>query len=119
MPFFRQEAPSPGRYRIRDIGLKYVHSSGVSAGVSQAFLWERFKTANWQDALTVPAEGRADQKIWLTDARIGYEFPHKKEALNFEMRNIFDNRFNWVTDFFVFNGRAPAREFVLTLSLNF
>ena len=101
------------------VGLKYVHSSGISAGVSEAFLWERFKTTNWQDALTVPAEGRADQKIWLTDARIGYEFPRKKGALNFEMRNIFDNRFNWVTDFFVFKGRAPAREFVLTLSLNF
>ena len=100
-------------------GLRYVHSSGVSAGLTEAWRWERFKTGGWQNSQTWPVEGRQDQQIWLTDARIGYEFPRKKGMLTFEMRNIFDNRFNWVTDYFVFKGRAPAREMILSLSLNF
>ena len=60
-----------------------------------------------------------DETIWLTDAKIGYEFPKKKGSINLECRNIFNQHFNWVTDYFVFNGRVPTRETLLTLSFNF
>ena len=69
---------------------------------------ERFNVAN-----------RVDENIWLTDARIGYEFPRKRGSLSLEMRNVFNQHFNWVTDYFVSAGRAPSRETILTLSVNF
>ena len=88
--------------------LKYVHHSGFSTAVSQAYRHERFKSVD-----------RPDEGIWITDAKLGYEFPHKWGAVSFEVRNIFNHHFDWTTDYFVLTGRAPARETVFTLSLNF
>lgn len=89
-------------------GLKYVHVLGITAGLSETWRHSRFTSVV-----------RDDEEIWFTDAKIGYEFPGKKGSLTLECRNMFDRRFNWVTDYFVFSGRAPARETILTLSVNF
>lgn len=89
-------------------GLKYVHPLGFSANLSETFRHSRFESS-----------GRDDENIWITDAGLGYELPGKKGSINLECRNIFDQHFNWVTDYFAANGRAPARETVLSLTLNF
>ncbi len=89
-------------------GLKYVHALGFSAGLSETYRHSRFE-----------AIFRDDEDIWLTDVKIGYEFPGKKGSVSLECRNLFDQRFNWITDYFVFAGRAPSRETILTLSVNF
>jgi hypothetical protein len=93
---------------LASIALQYVHPSGFSSSITQSYRHERFKVAQ-----------RPDERIWLTDARIGYEFPGKRGSLSLEMRNIFNQHFNWVTDYFVFSGRAPSREILMTLSVNF
>jgi outer membrane receptor protein involved in Fe transport len=89
-------------------GLKYVHALGFSAALSETYRHSRFQSIS-----------RNDENIWFTDARIGYEFPKKRGSINLECRNIFNQHFNWVTDYFVFNGRVPTRETLLTLSFNF
>jgi len=93
---------------LAGIGLRYLHTSGFSFSVLESYRHERFKVAN-----------RVDENIWLTDARIGYEFPRKRGSLSLEMRNVFNQHFNWVTDYFVSAGRASSRETILTLSVNF
>lgn len=89
-------------------GLSYLHPSGLFASVSEIYRHEDLK-----------APDRHDEDIWLTDGQLGYIFPGRRGSASIAVRNIFDRRFNWVTDLFVFKGRAPAREFVGTVSLNF
>ncbi len=89
-------------------GLRYIHKLGFSAGLSEIYRHSRFESV-----------GRDDEDIWITDAKVGYEFPKKRGSLTLECRNIFDQRFNWVTDYFVFNGRVPARETILSLAFHF
>ena len=89
-------------------GLKYVHALGFSVALSETYRHSRFQSIS-----------RNDENIWLTDAKIGYEFPKKRGSINLECRNIFNQRFNWVTDYFVFNGRVPTRETILALTFNF
>lgn len=89
-------------------GLKYVHALGFSAALSETYRHSRFQSTS-----------RNDEDIWFTDARISYEFPRKRGSISLECRNIFNQHFNWVTDYFVFNGRVPTRETLLTLTFNF
>ena len=93
--------------QLASAGLRYVHHTGISAGLTQG--WRR---------IHLSAQNRDDENIWITDARLGYEFPRKKAAVTLEMRNIFNHRFNWVTDYFSSWGRWPSREVVLTLTVN-
>lgn len=57
------------------------------------------------------------EDILLTDLRLGYDFPGKRGALQIQVNNLFDERFNWLTDTFVTEGRVPAREASVTLNL--
>jgi len=89
-------------------GIKHVRKNGIFAGIFETF---RF--------LDLKAPNRNNELIWITDAQAGYEFPRKRGSVSIEARNIFNNRFNWVTDNFIFSGRNPARELLLKLSMNF
>jgi len=89
-------------------GLKYVHALGFSVSLSETYRHSRFQSIS-----------RDDEEIWLTDAKIGYEFPQKRGGITLECHNLFNQRFNWITDYFIFNGRVPTRETLLTLSFNF
>jgi outer membrane receptor protein involved in Fe transport len=62
---------------------------------------------------------RSDDTIFIADASVAYEFPGKRGSVALVARNLFDRRFDWVTDQFIFSGRVPAREIAVTLSLNF
>jgi tetratricopeptide (TPR) repeat protein len=89
------------------VGLNYVHPCGLFGGMAQTYRHEDLKVH------------RADEDIWLTDARIGYIFPGRRGSVDFTVANIFDERFNWIRDLFVFRGRAPARQFLGTVTINF
>ncbi len=93
--------------QLAGAGLRYVHSTGISAGLTQG--WRR---------IHLSSRDRDDENIWITDARLGYEFPRKKAAVALEIRNIFNHRFDWVTDYFSSWGRWPSREVLMTLTLN-
>ncbi|WP_027359071.1 tetratricopeptide repeat protein [Desulforegula conservatrix] len=88
--------------------LSGVHDSGVFGSVAQTFRYEDRKFA-----------GLEDEEIWLTDAEIGVELKDKKGVIRFQVLNIFDNHFDWITDLYVSAGRVPTTEFLLTTSLNF
>lgn len=89
-------------------GLAYVHASGVRARVTETFRREDFD-----------APAQEDEDIWLTDVGTGYEFPGKRASIDLTVLNLFDEQFNWVTDTFVFSGRTPSREILLTGSVVF
>ena len=60
-----------------------------------------------------------DEKIWVTDASVGYRFPDKRGRITLAVNNIFNRHFNWITDDVIYTGRIPEREILLTLSLVF
>jgi len=101
--------PSADRWDHQaSLGLSWVDPSGFSARLRQTFRHQDLKS-----------EGRPDESIWLTDARIAYELPGKRGKISLEARNIFDQKFNWMTDYFVTTGRVPGQELLLTVSLTF
>lgn len=89
------------------LGLRYVDPKGVFMGIGQTLRFIDFDAS------------REDELIPITDLEIGYELPLKRGLLALQVRNLFDERFNWVTDRFVFIGRAPAREIVASIAINF
>ncbi len=93
---------------LAGVQLRFVHHSGFSAGVAQTYRYADF------DSETMENEG-----MWITDLGMSYEFPGKKGLLDLQVRNVFNNRFNWVEDVFTFQGRAPAREIAGSLSIYF
>ena len=90
------------------VGLKYLHPSGFSCGVAQTYRHDYMKTS-----------GISNDDIWITDASIGYELPNKRGLLKLEVKNLFNNHFNWVTDYYTQTGRTPERQIIGSVSINF
>ncbi len=89
-------------------GARYLHPSGFSLFAAQIFKRQNFKEP-----------GRKNETIWVTDCGIGYELPGKRGLVSLAVGNVFNHRFDWVEDGFVFSGRAPARQIVFTTSFYF
>ena len=89
------------------LSLSYVRSNGFSARVRQG--WRRLDLDNRPSNESIP----------LTDLELGYQFPGKWGSVRLEARNLFNERFNWVTDRFTLQGRNPEREVFGTVSLNY
>jgi len=104
-----EQLPEADRREHRaGLALTFVHPSGFSA---QAVEIVRH--------LLPKSEERENETIWLTDLKFGYELPGKWGTIGLQVYNLFDQHFNWITDQFVFQGRAPERQIILSLSLNF
>jgi tetratricopeptide (TPR) repeat protein len=93
--------------QLFSLDLRHVRASGLSMGLSQTFRVIDFDN------------DRDREEIAITDADVIYELPAKRGELKLEIRNLFDEEFNWVTDNFVFTGRSPAREILFTYTGNF
>lgn len=89
------------------IGLRHQNANGISAGLIQTYRAIKFDNA------------REDEDIPITDFNVQYEFADKAGTVGFFINNIFDEQFNWVVDPYVFVGRNPAREFLVSATLNF
>ena len=50
---------------------------------------------------------------------MGYEYTGKVGFAGIAIRNIFDERFNWVTGTGNIIGREPSREILARITLNF
>ncbi|MEO5331394.1 MAG: tetratricopeptide repeat protein [Magnetococcus sp. YQC-5] len=92
---------------LAEMALKWVDSHGWSAKAKETYRFLDF------------VSNRAHETIWVTDLEAAYEFPKKWGSLQLKIDNLFDERFNWVTDAFVSQGRDPAREVFLTLNVSF
>ena len=88
-------------------GLRYVRPDGFIAGIAQTY--------RYIDNDNI----RSNDSAAITDLELAYQFPGRRGIASLEVLNLFDNQFNWVTDRFVLEGRAPARQVLFTLSLNF
>ena len=89
-------------------GLKYLHQSGFSCGINQIYRHDYLKT-----------KGMSNENIWLTDVGLGYELPGKRGILRLDIKNLFNNHFNWTTDYYTLTGRNPEREIIGSVSINF
>ncbi len=88
------------------LALNYIAPGGMFAGVTQT--WRR-----------IDFDGaREDEDILITDVNLGYQLPQRRGVVALQIRNLFDNEFNWVTDRFIALGRAPAREVLATVRIN-
>ncbi|MEO5340642.1 MAG: TonB-dependent receptor [Magnetococcus sp. MYC-9] len=88
---------------LATVGVQWLDRSGWSAKARESYRRLEFVAP------------RADENIWLTDLELGYEWPNKRGSLRLTLNNAFNESFNWVTDPFIFQGRDPARELLLTV----
>lgn len=89
------------------IGLRHQNANGISAGLIQTYRTIKFDNT------------REDENIPITDFNVQYMFADRAGSVGFFINNIFDEQFNWVVDPYVFVGRNPAREFLVSATLNF
>jgi tetratricopeptide (TPR) repeat protein len=103
-----QSLPDYNRHDYEfNIGLNFVKSNGWSGELKQTFRYVDFKNS------------RNDEHIPITDLKVEYEFAKKTGQLELEFNNIFNERYNWVTDPFSITGRIPEREVFGKVTFNF
>ena len=94
------------------VDLNYVAPGGFFANARQTYR-----------SIDSEAADRPNENFWITDLKLGFEFPEKRGRLQFEVRNLFDQQFNWVTDPFAITSAlptpVPAREFWVSFSYDF
>lgn len=92
------------------LGFTVRSPGGAFAGLRQSYR-----------AIDSRAAGRPDEDIWLTDLQAGYRFAAGAGEAKLELRNVFDRRFNWLSDPFAAGAHppAPARTLTATLRFNF
>ena len=61
----------------------------------------------------------SDESINVTNLLLSYEFAAKTQAVAFEVTNLTDEEFNWVTDNYTTIGIAPARMYKLNYRISF
>ncbi len=91
------------------VSLTCNHPSGVFGALSETFRRQDMKNHSVYD----------DETIWITDVSAGYNLPNKRGSITLAVNNLFDQHFNWIVDDFIFTGRVPEREILMTLSLIF
>ncbi|MDH5711198.1 MAG: FecR domain-containing protein [Gammaproteobacteria bacterium] len=89
------------------ISIRHQRANGVSMGIK-----DTYRNMNFED-------NRDSPYIRTLDLDIAYEFDNKAGKIALEVKNALDAEFNWVTDRFVLESRNPAREFLLTATVNF
>jgi outer membrane receptor protein involved in Fe transport len=103
-------SPQMGRREhLASIELRYQDPRGFFGGLGQIYRHIRSED-----------EDRPREDIFVTDLSVGYRFPGRRGTLALRVGNLFDEKYNWVTDpFDVSTGRTPRREIFATLSVNF
>ncbi|NTV15568.1 MAG: tetratricopeptide repeat protein [Desulfobulbaceae bacterium] len=97
----------PDRYdHLATLGLTWAHASGFATGLNQTYRHLDYRGAS-----------KANEEINLTDFWAEYKLKNKKAALLGRVNNVFDQHFNWPTDYYVTPGRLPVREYIVTLDL--
>ncbi|MBC8211908.1 MAG: hypothetical protein H8E21_12670 [Gammaproteobacteria bacterium] len=89
------------------IGLTHVYPNSLSVGAKHVVREMNFDGT------------REEGNINVTSLLVGYEFDNKKQQFEFEVSNLFDQKFNWVTDKFSTSGVAPERLFTARYRVSF
>jgi hypothetical protein len=89
------------------LGVSHMHTSGLVASIKQVHRNITFDS------------NRGDEAINVTNLSLSYDFSNKTQLVEFEVSNLFDEAFNWVTDEFTTSGIAPERLFTLKYTVSF
>ena len=89
------------------LGVSHMHTSGLVASIKQVHRNITFDS------------NRGDEAINVTNLSLSYDFSNKTQLVEFEVSNLFDQAFNWVTDEFTTSGIAPERLFTLKYTVSF
>ena len=103
-----QTVPSLNRHdSLFTIALRNQQPNGFSIGIKNSY------------RVIVFDNDRDDEHINILDIGIGYEIGDKDAIISLEVNNILNEEANWVVDPYVVTGRNPAREVLVTGTVNF
>jgi len=102
------------------VGVRYFHHSGLFAAVGVTYVYQQVERSE----LSSLAEGK--DNFFVTDAAVGWRIPNRRGIVSLEMRNLFDQRFDYQDDSFrEFSDEPstgpfiPGRTILGRLTLNF
>ena len=98
--------------------LNVVNSNGLSLGFQQIY---RHIDSKSNDILDSSQTQRPNEDIWVTNLKLNYEWPSKNQNIGLAIENLFDQRFNWVTDSFSLrsDNPIPQRRITAWFRMNF
>nr|WP_305891482.1 FecR domain-containing protein [Methylomonas sp. SURF-1] len=83
------------------LAVNFFHPSGVYTRFTGTYVNQQ--VANVANSLENPLSYRSEN-FWTFDTSVGYRFPKRFGTINFEVRNLFDNKFNYQS---TFDGSGP------------
>ncbi|WKJ88866.1 TonB-dependent receptor [Methylomonas montana] len=86
---------SVGTHQV-PLSINLFHPSGLFTRVSGTYVNQHVATVS--DFIANPLDHQSED-FWTFDTAIGYRFPKKLGTINFEVRNLFDNKFNYQSNF--------------------
>lgn len=102
------------------LGARYFDPSGFFAGLGLAYVHQEVR----RSPNAAAADGTDD--FFLVDASLGYRFPNRRGFASLEVRNLFDNGFQYQDDSFrefrdepSIGPYIPERQIRLRVTLNF
>ena len=78
------------------ISLNLFHPNGLFARISGTYVNQH--VASVSSSIVNPLNYRSED-FWTFDTAIGYRMPKRLGTINFEVRNLFDNKFNYQSNF--------------------
>jgi tetratricopeptide (TPR) repeat protein len=92
-----------------DLSMRYIHPRGVFLSVRENFLRQTGRVGFINTAT----------KVFTTDLEAAYELPRKIGFFSFQVRNLFDRRYEFLVDPLALEPRLPARLASVRLRFNF
>ncbi len=103
---------SVGTHQV-PLSVNFFHPSGLFARISGTYVSQH--VANISEPLVYRSED-----FWTFDTALGYRFPKRLGTINFEVRNLFDTKFNYQSNFDASGPQIspfiPERQLFLKLS---
>jgi hypothetical protein len=98
------------------LGINLFHPSGLRARLKTTYVNQ---VGDFTDVPTAEVGKHGSDQFWVVDASIGYRLPDRRGLFTIDVRNLFDNRFN----FHDTNPRsptvAPERQVLVRFTLAF
>lgn len=102
------------------VSLFYIHPRGLFLEVSQNFLHQRGRVeGSFSEGRIIGGVETGPVHVFNTDVSISYEFPEKIGLASFAVRNLFDDRDDFLIDPLAPDIRLPQLHFEFQLRLNF
>ncbi len=92
-----------------NLGFFYIHPRGVAAGLE----------GNYLDQHGVFQDSPTSVNVFTAAASLSYEFPRKIGLVSVRVTNLFDRRYQFLSDPLALDPRIPRRQVLALLRLNF